>query len=91
MEYEQLNVLANDKIQFGESLIEDIERYHNLEGLSKLSRKIGQELKFLRKVIEYSLTSLAIAFIMLCFRWKVTKSWKKSTFSVLTSHISGPL
>lgn len=50
---ENIYVLAEQKIQFGESLKMYIDQYPNVDGLQKLSRKINQELKFLRKVSLY--------------------------------------
>ncbi|CAG9829136.1 unnamed protein product [Diabrotica balteata] len=44
-----LKDLATKKIIFGEELIKSIENFKHIEGSQKLSRKISQELKFLRK------------------------------------------
>ncbi|ERL92237.1 hypothetical protein D910_09554 [Dendroctonus ponderosae] len=47
---EDIYLLAEQKIQFGESLKVYIDEHPNVDGLQKLSRKINQELKFLKKV-----------------------------------------
>ena len=49
-ENENIYELAEQKIQFGENLRRYIEKNKDIDGLQKLSRKINQELKFLRKV-----------------------------------------
>lgn len=43
-------LLAEQKIKFGEDLKRYIDGHGDIDGLPKLSRKINQELKFLRKV-----------------------------------------
>lgn len=50
-------VLAEQKIQFGEDLKRYIDEHGSIDGLPKLSRKINQELKFLRKVLFIALTT----------------------------------
>lgn len=50
MDCDELNKLLLEKLHFGESLIEEISQFSNLDGISKLQRKINQELKFLKKV-----------------------------------------
>nr|CAI5819280.1 unnamed protein product [Callosobruchus analis] len=46
---EDLKDVALKKIRFGEELLKSLEKHHHIEGYQKLSKKIGQELKFLRK------------------------------------------
>lgn len=46
-----LRDLTLHKIKFGEGLLKSLEEYRKIEGSQKLSRKINQELKFLRKVL----------------------------------------
>lgn len=46
----ELQELAVKKINFGEDLLKSLENFKHIEGSQKLGRKIGQELKFLRKV-----------------------------------------
>ncbi|XP_066150715.1 UPF0415 protein C7orf25 homolog [Euwallacea fornicatus] len=47
---ETIYSLAQQKIKFGENLKHFIDDHKEVDGLQKLSRKINQELKFLRKV-----------------------------------------
>ncbi|CAG9769458.1 unnamed protein product [Ceutorhynchus assimilis] len=47
---EDIYLLAEQKIQFGENLRRFIDQHGKIDGLQKLSRKINQELKFLGKV-----------------------------------------
>ncbi|CAH1173620.1 unnamed protein product [Phaedon cochleariae] len=54
-ELNELKVLAQKKIKFGEALLISIENSKTVEGSQKLNRKIGQELKFLRKVCKNNL------------------------------------
>lgn len=49
-ENEDIYALADQKIQFGENLRRYIDENKDIDGLQKLSRKINQELKFLKKV-----------------------------------------
>ncbi|VEN62925.1 unnamed protein product [Callosobruchus maculatus] len=46
---EDLRDVAIKKIRFGEELLKTLEKHEHIEGSRKLSKKIGQELKFLRK------------------------------------------
>lgn len=50
-ENEDIYALAEQKIEFGESLKSYIDEHPDIDGLQKLCRKINQELKFLRKVV----------------------------------------
>lgn len=45
-----LKTLAEEKINYGESLIVNLSQFNRIEGVQKLHRKIKQELNFLRKV-----------------------------------------
>lgn len=45
-----LKSLVEEKLKWGDKLLEDLSEYKNLEGIQKLEKKIKQELKFLRKV-----------------------------------------
>lgn len=49
-ETENIYELVEEKIHFGENLIRYIDENKAIDGLQKLSRKINQELKFLKKV-----------------------------------------
>ncbi|KAB0801949.1 hypothetical protein PPYR_04135 [Photinus pyralis] len=42
--------LAQEKVQFGQSLLNSLTQYNQIEGIQKLSRKIKQELSFLEKI-----------------------------------------
>lgn len=44
--------LIKEKIQFGQDLLESLAKYKEIDGIQKLSRKINQELNFLRKVVK---------------------------------------
>lgn len=48
---DDLKILAQEKILLGENLLENLCDYKRIEGVSKIERKILQEIKFLRKVI----------------------------------------
>ncbi|CAH2014291.1 unnamed protein product [Acanthoscelides obtectus] len=46
---EDLTDIAPKKIKFGEDLLKTLEKHKQIEGSQKLVKKIGQELKFLKK------------------------------------------
>lgn len=48
---EELMLLLNDKINLGENLVVKLEPLNEIDGVTKLQRKIRQEIEFLRKVI----------------------------------------
>lgn len=43
-------MLAREKICLGEGLLEQLSNYKTIEGVTKIERKILQEIKFLKKV-----------------------------------------
>ncbi|XP_036344864.1 UPF0415 protein C7orf25 homolog [Rhagoletis pomonella] len=43
---------ANEKVELGHELIEELEEYTQISGVQKIQRKISQEVKFLKKVIK---------------------------------------
>lgn len=47
---EELINLTDEKIDLGEKLIKDLSSLEKIDGVSKLQRKINQELKFFKKV-----------------------------------------
>lgn len=47
---EELMSLLNEKVNFGENLIVQLESINEIDGVMKLQRKIKQETEFLRKV-----------------------------------------
>lgn len=47
---DDLQTLAQEKILLGENLLDNLNYYKRIEGVSKIERKILQEIKFLRKV-----------------------------------------
>lgn len=47
-----LKELTLQKVKFGEELLKSLEQFRKIEGSQKLFRKINQELKFLRKVLD---------------------------------------
>lgn len=46
----ELQLLAQEKIILGENLIKSLQKHNDIEGVTKIERKIQQELKFLKKV-----------------------------------------
>lgn len=46
----ELQLLAQEKILLGEGLIKSLRNYEQIEGITKIERKIQQELNFLKKV-----------------------------------------
>lgn len=56
-EDDDVYLLAEQKIKFGEDLKRYIDGHGNIDGLPKLGRKINQELKFLRKVLFIALST----------------------------------
>ena len=48
----ELQLLAQEKILLGECLIKSLQNHAGIEGVTKIERKIQQELKFLKKVME---------------------------------------
>lgn len=49
---DDLQMLAQEKILLGENLLDNLSCYKRIEGVSKIERKILQEIKFLRKVVK---------------------------------------
>lgn len=49
-ETEELIELVKEKIEFGNSLLESLEKFRVIDGKQKLERKIKQEIRFLKKV-----------------------------------------
>ncbi|XP_050669969.1 UPF0415 protein C7orf25 homolog isoform X2 [Leptidea sinapis] len=47
---ESISVMINEKLHYGESLISKLQEIRNTEGVTKLQRKIKQELDFLRRL-----------------------------------------
>lgn len=60
-----LTELIQEKITFGQNLVDSLQTYNCIDGIQKLGRKINQELNFLRKVIEQRPTFINITNIMM--------------------------
>lgn len=52
---EELTSLAQEKIDLGGKLLQDLAKCDTVDGVRKISKKISQELKFLNKVSEPTL------------------------------------
>lgn len=46
----ELYQMGKEKLLLGENLIEQLNQYKHIEGVTKIQRKIIQEIKFLQKV-----------------------------------------
>lgn len=53
MEVEKLIELAEEKVNLGNDLVNNLKNLENIDGIKKLQRKIIQEVKFLEKVCRW--------------------------------------
>lgn len=47
---EELLTMLNEKVNFGENLVIQLESVNTIDGVMKLQRKIRQEIEFLKRV-----------------------------------------
>lgn len=79
-----IEALAEEKIIIGEDLLDQLTEYKPIEGVTKIERKIQQEIKFLKKVNRSDSDQLHVSHAehewLLCFRcWQPIK-WKSITY-----------